>query len=241
MRILLIASDRTVARGLTLTLQQQRMVTDIANCGAEALELAKLYDYDAALVDASLPDMEGFDLIARLRASRFEAPLLLLSSIGRAEAKIRALNAGADDYLTKPFDPGELTARLHALIRRAKGLSRPSIQMGAILLDLAARQLSVQGVPVHLTGKEYSILELLLLRRGTALSKENILDHLYGGMDEPDSKIIDVFICKLRKKLQQAGANNIIGTVWGRGYMIHNTQTPAIRDVAVNSELALAA
>lgn len=240
MRVLLVEDDRSAARGIAFILQQHRMVVDIADCGAEALDLARLYDYDAALIDSSLPDMPGLDLVSRLRNSRFEAPLLVLSAVSRAAAKIQALDAGADDYLAKPFDPGELAARLNALIRRAKGLSRPRIQLGSLCLDMAAREVAVQGQLLHLTGKEYAILELLLLRRGTALSKENFLDHLYGGIDEPDSKIIDVFICKLRKKLQLAGAPHLIGTVWGRGYMIRHTEA-ATPNAAGAPPLAMAA
>jgi two-component system cell cycle response regulator CtrA len=219
------------------------MVVDVADCGAEALELAKLYDYDAVISDVMLPDMEGFDVVSRLRAARIECPVLMLSAINRTEAKVRALTVGADDYLVKPFDPDELAARLQAMIRRSKGFSQPRIQMGSLSLDLSAKEVAVQGRTVHLTGKEYAILELLLMRRGSVLSKENFLDHLYGGMDEPDAKIIDVFVCKLRKKLQQAGANNIIGTVWGRGYIIRDAQAaaPGYRSVEVERLLTPAA
>lgn len=222
MRILLVEDDRTAARGVTFQLQQHRMVVDVADCGAEALELARLYDYDAIIMDVMLPDIEGFEVVSRLRASRVEAPILVLSALNKTSAKVKALQVGADDYLAKPFDPDELAARLQAMIRRSKGFSQPRIQLGALSLDLAAKEVAVHGRPVHLTGKEYAILELLLLRRGSVLSKENFLDHLYGGMDEPDAKIIDVFVCKLRKKLQQAGAANVIGTVWGRGYIVRD-------------------
>ena len=227
MRILLVEDDRSSARGISFQLQQHRMVVDVADCGAEAMELAKLYDYDAVIVEVMLPDMEGFEVVSRLRNARFHAPALMLSAINRTEAKVRALSAGADDYLVKPFDPDELAARVQAMIRRSKGFSQPRVQMGSLSLDLGAKEVAVQGQPVHLTGKEYAILELMVMRRGTVLSKENFLDHLYGGMDEPDAKIIDVFVCKLRKKLQNAGANNIIGTVWGRGYIIRDAQAAA--------------
>ena len=222
MRILLVEDDRTATRGVTFQLQQHRMVVDVADCGAEALELARLYDYDAIIMDVMLPDIEGFEVVSRLRASRVEAPILVLSALNKTSAKVKALQVGADDYLAKPFDPDELAARLQAMIRRSKGFSQPRIQLGALSLDLAAKEVAVHGRPVHLTCKEYAILELLLLRRGSVLSKENFLDHLYGGMDEPDAKIIDVFVCKLRKKLQQAGAANVIGTVWGRGYIVRD-------------------
>ncbi|WP_424814247.1 response regulator transcription factor [Roseococcus sp. YIM B11640] len=237
MRILLVEDDRTAARGVVFYLQQSRMVVDIADCGAEALELAKLYDYDAVVMDLNLPDMEGFEVITRLRAARIEAPVLMLSAISRTQAKVRALSVGADDYVAKPFEAEELTARLQAMVRRSKGFSQPRIQLGALSLDLGAKEVAVQGRAVHLTGKEYAILELLLMRRGSVLSKENFLDHLYGGMDEPDSKIIDVFVCKLRKKLQQAGAENVIGTVWGRGYIIRDAMPPAFRAAAAEAQL----
>ena len=227
MRILLVEDDRSAARGISFQLQRHRMVVDVADTGAEALELARLYDYDAVIVDLMLPDMEGFEVVTRLRSARIEAPVLMLSANSRTQAKVRGLSVGADDYLAKPFEPDELVARLQAMIRRSKGISQPRIQLGALSLDLSAKEVSVQGRPVHLTTKEYAILELLLMRRGTVLSKENFLDHLYGGMDEPDAKIIDVFVCKLRKKLQQAGAPNVIGTVWGRGYIIRDVPMAA--------------
>lgn len=242
MRILLVEDDRSAARGIAFQLQQQRMVVDVADCGAEALELARLYDYDAAIVDLMLPDMEGYDVVAKFRAARIEAPVLMLSANARTQAKVRSLSVGADDYLSKPFEPEELVARLQAMIRRSKGFSQPRIQMGALSLDLAAKEVSVQGRPVHLTTKEYAILELLMMRRGSVLSKENFLDHLYGGMDEPDAKIIDVFVCKLRKKLQQAGAANVIGTVWGRGYIIRDSAPaaalPGLRTPAAGARLS---
>lgn len=225
MRILLVEDDRASARGIAFQLQQQRMVVDIADCGAEALELSKLYDYDAMLVDSTLPDMFGYELVSRLRNARVELPIIMIASDNRSESKIRSFNAGADDYLVKPFDPNELNVRVLAMIRRAKGFSRSSIQLGSVLLDLNAKEVAVQGRTVHFTTKEYAILELLILRRGTALTKENFLDHLYGGIDEPDPKIIDVFICKVRRKLLQAGANNIISTIWGRGYMVRDDQS----------------
>lgn len=240
MRILLVEDDRASARGIAFQLQQQRMIVDIADCGAEALELSKLYDYDGLLVDTTLPDMHGCELVSRLRSARIELPLLMFSCDSRSETKIRALNAGADDYLVKPFDPNELNARVLAMIRRAKGFSRSSVQLGSVFLDLNAKEIAVQGKPVHLTTKEYGILELLIMRRGTALSKENFLDHLYGGIDEPDPKIIDVFICKVRKKLLEAGANNIITTIWGRGYMVRDNQSMASgsRTTTATQELA---
>ena len=146
--------------------------------------------------------------------------MLILSGLSRPQAKVKGLGLGADDFITKPFDKAELLARMQAIVRRSKGFSQPSLRVGPLQLNLDSHEVMVDGQPVHLTGKEYSILELLVLRKGMVLTKEAFLNHLYGGMDEPEMKIIDVFICKLRKKLALAGADNLIGTVWGRGYMI---------------------
>jgi two-component system cell cycle response regulator CtrA len=153
---------------------------------------------------------------------------------------VKGFGMGADDFITKPFDSQELLARIHAVVRRAKGFSQPTLSVGPLLLNLGSREVSVEGRPVHLTGKEYGILELLTLRKGVVLTKEAFLNHLYGGMDEPEVKIIDVFICKLRKKLATAGADNLIGTVWGRGYVMRDPSGVPGRMplVAMGSELA---
>jgi two-component system cell cycle response regulator CtrA len=153
------------------------------------------------------------------------SPVLILSGLARPQEKVKGLGMGADDYITKPFDRAELLARIHAVVRRCKGFSQPALRVGPLELNLDSREVMVHGREVHLTAKEYAILELLVLRKGMALSKETFLNQLYGGIDEPEMKIIDVFICKLRKKLAQAGAGDIIGTVWGRGYMIHDTMS----------------
>ncbi len=146
--------------------------------------------------------------------------MLILSGLSRPQVKVKGLGLGADDFITKPFDKAELLARMQAIVRRSKGFSQPALHVGPLLLNLDSHEVSVHGQPVHLTGKEYAILELLVLRKGMVLTKEAFLNHLYGGMDEPEMKIIDVFICKLRKNLASAGVDNLIGTVWGRGYMI---------------------
>jgi two-component system cell cycle response regulator CtrA len=195
---------------------------DHSDTGEEALELARHYDYDIVLLDMLLPDLEGFEVVRRMRIGRNHTPVLILSGMSRPEAKVRALAIGADDFLTKPFDREELLARMQAVVRRCKGFSQPKLRIGSVELNLDSREVRVGSTPVHLTGKEYAILELLVLRKGMILTKEAFLNHLYGGIDEPEMKIIDVFICKLRKKLAQAGAENLIGTVWGRGYTIRD-------------------
>ena len=222
MRVLLVEDDLTMARGLALMLRTGGAVVDQADTGEEALELARHYDYDITVLDLMLPDMEGYDVVRHMRSSRIEVPVLVLSGLTRPQAKVRALALGADDFLTKPFDKSELLARMQAIVRRSKGFSQPSLKVGNLQLNLESREVTVDGTTVHLTGKEYAILELLVLRKGMVLTKEAFLNHLYGGMDEPEMKIIDVFICKLRKKLAQAGADNLIGTVWGRGYVIRD-------------------
>ena len=193
---------------------------DHADTGEEALELVRHYDYDIMVLDLMLPDMEGYDVVRRMRAARIEVPVLILSGLTRPQAKVKGLTLGADDFLTKPFDKAELIARMQAIVRRSKGFSQSALLVGNLLLNLDSREVTIDGAPVHLTGKEFAILELMVLRKGTTLTKETFLNHLYGGIDEPEMKIIDVFICKLRKKLALAGADNLICTVWGRGYMI---------------------
>ena len=224
MRVLLVEDDLAAARGVALMLKASGTVVDQADTGEEALELVRHYDYDIVILDLMLPDMEGYEVVRRMRASRIETPVLILSGLSRPQAKVKALAMGADDFITKPFDRSELVARIQAVVRRSKGFSQPSLRIGELQLNLDSHEVLVNGTPVHLTGKEYAILELLTLRKGMILTKEAFLNHLYGGMDEPEMKIIDVFICKLRKKLAHAGATNLIGTVWGRGYMMREPE-----------------
>ena len=150
-----------------------------------------------------------------------ETPILILTGLGGIEDKVRGLGFGADDYITKPFHQDELVARIHAIVRRSKGHAQSVIQTGDLLVNLNTKTAEVKGARVHITGREYQMLELLSLRKGTTLTKEMFFNHLYGGMDEPGPKIIDVFICKLRKKLANASNGmNYIETVWGRGYVL---------------------
>ena len=220
MRVLLVEDDLTAARGISLMLKSSGAVVDHTDTGEEALELTRHYEYDIVLLDIMLPDIEGYEVVRRMRLARNDTPVLILSGLARPQAKVKGLGMGADDYITKPFDRAELLARMQAIVRRCKGFSQPALRVGPLELNLDSREVTVDGKEVHLTGKEYAILELLVLRKGMVLTKEAFLNHLYGGMDEPEMKIIDVFICKLRKKLVQAGADNLIGTVWGRGYMV---------------------
>ena len=220
MRVLLVEDDMTAARGITMVMKSGSAVVDHADTGEEALELLRHYDYDVMILELVLPDMEGFEVLRRMRGARNNTPVMVLSGLARPEARVKALGMGADDVMSKPFDRAELLARIQAVVRRSKGFSQPTLRLGPVQLNLDSRDVLVHGQPVHLTGKEYAILELLVLRKGMVLTKEAFLNHLYGGMDEPEMKIIDVFVCKLRKKLALAGAGNVIGTVWGRGYTV---------------------
>jgi two-component system, cell cycle response regulator CtrA len=223
MRVLLIEDDNTTALTVQMMLKSSGMVVDIADIGEDGLELAKFYDYDIILLDLLLPDMDGLDVLRRLRNARVETPVLILSGLDQAESKVKGLSSGADDYLTKPFDKTELVARIQAIIRRSKGHAQPVIRTGRLDVNLATRTVEIDGQPLHLTSKEYGILEVLSLRKGTTLTKEMFLNHLYGGMDEPELKIVDVFICKIRKKLAIAtGGEHYIETVWGRGYVLRD-------------------
>jgi two-component system cell cycle response regulator CtrA len=231
MRVLLVEGDVTAAQGLTRILQNAGFMVDHADMGEEALEMLRHYDYDLALLDLDLPDMDGSDLVRRMRHARNPVPALVLSTSTQPSVRIRAFAAGADDVVSKPFDQIELVARVQAILRRSKGYAAPVLQIANLRLNLDSREVMVDDRLVHLTGKEYSILELLVLRKGVVLTKDAFLNHLYGGMDEPEMKIIDVFICKLRKKLQLAGAGNLIGTIWGRGYMLRDDVAPVATPV----------
>ena len=221
MRVLLIEDDSSTAKSIELMLKSEGYVIDVTDLGEDGLDLGKIYDYDIIILDLMLPDMDGYDVLKRLRDSRVETPILILSGLGEMENKIKGLGFGADDYQTKPFDKRELIARIQAIVRRSKGHSQSTIKIGRMEINLDSRTVEVDGDMVHLTGKEYGILELMALRKGTTLTKEAFLNHLYGGMDEPEVKIIDVFICKLRKKLEKAlEGESYIETVWGRGYVL---------------------
>jgi two-component system, cell cycle response regulator CtrA len=221
MRVLLIEDDSTTAQSIELMLKLDGFNVYTTDLGEEGIDLGKIYDYDIILLDLNLPDMSGFEVLRSLRVSKVKSPTLILTGLDSIEDKVRGLGFGADDYMTKPFHKDELVARIHAVVRRSKGHAQSVIQTGELIIDLDTKKVEVNGARVHLTRKEYQMLELLSLRKGTAITKEMFLNHLYGGMDEPDSKIIDVFICKLRKKLaDSSGGNEFIETVWARGYVL---------------------
>jgi two-component system, cell cycle response regulator CtrA len=233
MRVLLVEDDLAMARSIEMMLNGEGFNVYATDMGEEGLDLGKIYDYDIIVLDLNLPDMHGYDVLKKLRSSKIETPILILSGMTESDDKVKGLVFGADDYLTKPFDKSELVARIHAVVRRARGHAQSSISIGDLEIDLDGKSVTVAGQSVHLTGKEYGILELLALRKGTTLTKEMFLNHLYGGMDEPELKIIDVFVCKLRKKLATAsGGNNFIETVWGRGYVLRDQESEKVAAVS---------
>jgi two-component system cell cycle response regulator CtrA len=221
MRVLLIEDDSATAQSIELMLKSESFNVYTTDLGEEGVDLGKLYDYDIILLDLNLPDMSGYEVLRSLRVSKVKTPILILSGLAGMEDKVKGLGFGADDYMTKPFHKDELVARIHAIVRRSKGHAQSVVQTGELIVKLDAKTVEINEVRVHLTGKEYQMLELLSLRKGTTITKEMFLTQLYGGLDEPEIKIIDVFICKLRKKLASASnGKNYIETVWGRGYIL---------------------
>jgi two-component system cell cycle response regulator CtrA len=229
MRILLVEDDSATAQSIELMLKSEGFNVYTTDLGEEGVDLAKIYDYDLILLDLNLPDMSGLDVLRTIRVGKIDTPIMILTGSAEIDTKVKCFAGGADDYMTKPFHKDELVCRIRAVVRRSKGHAQSIITTGKISVNLDSKTVEVDGVRVHLTGKEYQMLELLSLRKGTTLTKEMFLNHLYGGMDEPELKIIDVFICKLRKKLSSYNdGKHHIETVWGRGYTMRDSQ-PVLR------------
>ena len=209
MRVLLIEDDSATAQSIELMLKSESFNVYTTDLGEEGIDLGKIYDYDIILLDLNLPDMSGFEVLRSLRVSKVKTPILILTGLARIEDKVRGLGFGADDYMTKPFHKDELVARIHAIVRRSKGHAQSVIQTGDLMVNLDTKSVAVNGARVYLTSKQYQMIELLSLRKGMTLTKDMFLTSLYGGMDEPGGKIIDVFMCKLRKKLANASGGKI--------------------------------
>jgi len=222
MRILLVEDDRCTAQSIELMMKSEGFNVYTTDLGEEGVDLATIYDYDLILLDSHLPDMAGLDVLRKIRLARINTPVMMLSAYDDIEYLVRTFGAGADDWLAKPFHKDALICRSWAIIRRSKGHAQAVIRTGNLDLNLDAKEVSVAGKLVHLTGKEYMLLELMALRKGATITKEMFLNHLYGGMDEPEIKIVDVFVCKLRKKLRQAASDAVIGTNWGKGYVLRD-------------------
>lgn len=241
MRALVVEDDPTSAKLIEVALKGEGIVYETTDSGEDAIELARHYDFDIIILDLRLPDIDGSEVVRRMRTAKVRTPVLILSGVDEQAEKVRIITGGADDYLTKPYDAAELLARVQAIVRRSKGHSESIIRTGRMTVNLDTRSVYVEGKPLHVTGKEYSILELLSLRKGTTLTKEMFLDHLYGGIDEPELKIIDVFICKLRRKIKNATqGNHYIETVWGRGYVLKDPEEEQASEKKGMPELAAA-
>jgi two-component system cell cycle response regulator CtrA len=225
MRVLLIEDDSSIAQLIESLLKSESFNVCTTDLGEEGVDLGRLYDFDIILLDLNLPDMSGFEVLRSLRVSKVKTPILILSGVASIEHKVKGLGYGADDYMTKPFHKTELIARVHAIVRRSQGHAQSIVQTGDLIVNVDAKTVHIKQIRVNLTGKEYRMLELLSLRKGTTITKEMFLSQLYGGMDEPEVKIIDVFMSKIRKKLAIAsGGKDYIETVWGRGYLLREPQ-----------------
>lgn len=219
MRLLLVEDDKFMAQMIAALLATKKFQVTTANTKDDALENLRSFQFDAVILDLRLKEECGLDVIAEARALDVECPFVVLSGDLDTDTKVQALRAGADDYVTKPFKIEELSARILAVVRRSNGHQSTCIEYGPLRLDLEEKLAQVNDQPLSLTRKEYEVLEALILRSGRTLSKDAILGLLYGGMDEPNPKIIDVFVCKLRKKLSEAlNGLSPIQTVYGIGY-----------------------
>ncbi len=230
MRILLIEDDSATAKAIELMLKSGGYMCVGTNLGEDGLDIGKIHDFDVIILDLMLPDIDGREVLRRMRTAKVQTPILILSGLSQPDDKVKALTAGADDYLTKPFDKEELLARIQAIGRRYNGHSEAIVRTGGLSINLDTQMVTLDGQQIYLTRLEYSILELLSLRMGSTLTKDMFMSHLYGGMDEPDIKIIDVFVCKLRRKLSAAGGENYIETVWGGGYLMPVLGADQFRD-----------
>ena len=229
MRVLLVESNVRHAAAISADLKADAIRVEIATSGDDALYIMRDYQFDLVLLNQRLPDMEGATLISRIRAAKHDTPIIALSAV--PQARLKALAAGADDVVELEMDRVELIARIRAVVRRSRGYSQSSLRVGSLTLDVDQHDVTANGVRVPFTPREFAILELLVLRRNMIMTKEAILAHLYGGLDEPEIKIIDVFVCKIRNKLAKAGLHDVVSTVWGRGYTVRDVTPDAPRIV----------
>ncbi len=225
MRILIVEDELSLQQQLADTLRDNDYVVDVASDGEEGLYFAKEYPVDLAIVDLGLPKLDGVELIKQLRASGKAYPVLILTARSRWQEKVEGLEAGADDYLTKPFHPEEMLARLKVLLRRSVGLADNSLVCGPIKIDTSSKQLFIEDQPVTITAYEYRLLSYLMMHTGKVISKRELVDHIYEEDDDRDANTIEVFIRRLRKKLDPDGSLKPIETQRGRGYRFSIART----------------
>jgi two-component system response regulator PhoP len=218
MRILLVEDEAPLRETLAARLKREGYAVDTASDGEEAMFLGKEVPFDVAIIDLGLPKMTGLELIQKLRSLGQKYPILILTARSSWQDKVEGLKSGADDYLVKPFHVEELLARMNALLRRAAGWSKPSLDCGPVKLDLSAQTVTVNGGGVDLTSYEYKVLEYLMLHAGELVSKADLTEHIYQQDFDRDSNVLEVFIGRLRKKLDPEGEIKPIETVRGRGY-----------------------
>jgi two-component system cell cycle response regulator CtrA len=232
MKALIIEDDQSVARSIAQMLASENITSTVETTGEDGAFMARHDDFDIILLDLGLPDTSGFEVLKGLRSARVKTPVMILSGERAVEDRVRGIATGADDYLTKPFHKDELIVRMHAIIRRSAGAAQSVIEIDGLTIDIGGRRVEAHGQAIDLTRSEYEILEILALRRGKVVTREMLLDQLYQGRDEPEPKIVDVFMSKLRKKLSQAlwpdatraeqqrRIGTLIATSWGRGYQL---------------------
>lgn len=226
MHVLVIEDDRIVNQNIVILLRREGIIAESVYSGREGLELLKLYEYDLVVLDLMLPDLPGADVLKQMRQSNNMTPVLILSGINMPTKKVECFSVGADDYMTKPYDRSELVARVKAIVRRSRGLADNIIKIGRMTINLNTKKVFIDNTLLPLTSKEYALVELLALKKGGTVSKESFLSQIYGGMDEPEIKIIDVFLCKIRQKIKKiTGDETYIHTVWGRGYTLEEKKT----------------
>jgi len=218
MRLLLVEDEPGLRDQLASRLREAGYTVSCAADGEEGLHLASEYPFDAAIIDLGLPRLPGIELIRQVRADGTPFPILILTARGRWQDKVEGLEAGADDYLVKPFQYEELEARVHALLRRAAGWASSTLEFGALHIDTRGKQVTVAGDVVELTAYEYNVLEYLALHTGKAISKSELTEHIYDQDFDRDSNVIEVFVGRLRRKLDPDGTLAPIETVRGQGY-----------------------
>ena len=224
MRILLVEDDKTLAEALSRAMVQSAYAVDVVETGEAADNALAVSAYDLAILDIGLPGLSGLDVLRRLRSHKSHVPVLLLTALDTLADRVRGLDLGADDYLTKPFDLPELEARVRALLRRGSANPAPYLHHGRLSLDTVGRRVFYDNAPVELSARELAVLELLMMREGKVVSKELMVNHLYGWGDEVGANAIEVYVYRIRKKLEPLGCE--IRTVRGMGYLMERIDAP---------------